>query len=174
LASIKQLETIERLRQEKFKQTHKLINGIDHKFCSQHGTFFPEESPWMPSITEYFYINKSNGIDGLNTWCKKCSIEKASKRQLNHLEEARVANKNYVANPKYRENIRKRHKNIEIKVEKESGLDVIQKAQDSMELIDNKIKNMKYLKKSGYLVNYILIIHVLIVVFLLNNITLLG
>ena len=71
------LEIKERKRQEKFEQTHKLINGIDHKFCNQHETFFSKESPWLPATSEYFYNNKSNGIDGLNTWCKKCSVIKS-------------------------------------------------------------------------------------------------
>jgi len=66
----------ERKRTEWLEKTHKLINGIDHKFCNQHETFFPEESPWLPSTLEFFYNNNQSKTDGLGTWCKKCSIIK--------------------------------------------------------------------------------------------------
>lgn len=37
----------------------------------------------FPATTEYFYKNKRNN-DGLHSWCKKCSIEKSRKHQLNN------------------------------------------------------------------------------------------
>jgi len=41
LASDKWVKTTKRLRKEKFEREHKLINGIDHKFCNKHHIFFP-------------------------------------------------------------------------------------------------------------------------------------
>jgi len=81
LATVKQLEMVERKRKEWFAKTYKNINGIDYKFCNQHETLFPEESPWIPATLEYFYSNKISKTDGLNTWCKRCSSKKAQQNQ---------------------------------------------------------------------------------------------
>lgn len=55
-------------RQKKYNETHKLINGIDHKICRVCEN-------WFPCNEEYFYRKKS--YDGFDTYCKKCVIEKA-------------------------------------------------------------------------------------------------
>ena len=76
MISTKWPETTERLRKEKLDREHKLINGIDHKICNKHHIFFPEENPWMPANTEYFYYSKCNETDHLHPNCKKCGIAK--------------------------------------------------------------------------------------------------
>jgi hypothetical protein len=61
-----------------------MIDGIDHKICLECQEYYP-------STFEYFYENKSNSIDGLNPYCKKCTIERTmnwekknpDKRKLN-------------------------------------------------------------------------------------------
>ena len=57
---------------KKWSETHKLIDNVDYKLCR-----LCEE--WLPSNTEYFYKNKSSKIDGLHSWCKKCSTKKSLK-----------------------------------------------------------------------------------------------
>jgi len=76
LASVKQLEAIERLRTAKLEREHKLINGIDHKLCNKHHIFFPNESPWVPATLEYFYYNDKNKTDYLHPNCILCGIQK--------------------------------------------------------------------------------------------------
>jgi hypothetical protein len=68
----------EELSKLRYEQSHKTINNMLHKKCSKHNEYFPEESEWMPCTEEYFYKNKSNKADGLNTYCKKCNIKKSS------------------------------------------------------------------------------------------------
>lgn len=75
-----------RLREEKFKREHKLIDGIDYKICNKHHIHFPEEDPWIQSTTEYFYHNDKNLTDYLYPYCKKCGIEEAKKWGKDHRE----------------------------------------------------------------------------------------
>ncbi|MED3550181.1 hypothetical protein [Cytobacillus praedii] len=51
----KEKRSLER-RQMKFNETHKFIDGVDHKVCKDCGN-------WFPSTNEYFYENGSNNID---------------------------------------------------------------------------------------------------------------
>lgn len=99
---------------KKYNETHKLIDGIDHKICS-----ICEE--WFPSTEEYFYKNVKNEIDGLQPYCKECASKKSRKWQLdNHehfLKNKREYNKrSRIENPHRREYDR-RH----AKEQKESG-----------------------------------------------------
>lgn len=64
----KEKRRLERQR-KKWEETHKNINGIDHKICGICKEYYP-------ATLEYFYKNKSNGLDGLNTYCKKCTMDK--------------------------------------------------------------------------------------------------
>lgn len=61
-------------RKKRYEETHKLVDGIDYKLCNNC-------NEWLPCNSEYYYKNKSNGIDGYNPYCKNCAIEKASKWQ---------------------------------------------------------------------------------------------
>lgn len=57
-------------KQKKYNETHKIIDGIDHKLyniCNE----------WFPSTNEYFYVSKTNSIDGLHPNCKQCAIKKS-------------------------------------------------------------------------------------------------
>ena len=45
------------------------------KKCPRHEIYFPEESPWLPCTLEFYYKNESSKGDGLNTWCKRCSVK---------------------------------------------------------------------------------------------------
>lgn len=91
MATQKQLEAFERQRITKLAREHKLINGIDHKICNKHHIYYPEESPWLPSTTEYFYHNNKNKSDFLYPYCKQCGIqssliwieENPERRQIN-------------------------------------------------------------------------------------------
>jgi len=77
LASLKQLENFERQKIKYMEQKHKVINGVKHKICGKHYVHFSEESPWFPCTEEYFYKDKMNSIDGLNTYCKECAKKDA-------------------------------------------------------------------------------------------------
>lgn len=80
---------IEERKLKKYSDTHKIVNDIEYKLCSKCGK-------WLPCTGEYFYKNKSNSIDGLHPYCKKCSIKKAkesTKRNYDkHLEALRRNN----------------------------------------------------------------------------------
>ena len=73
----KRIETDKQKRKEKFEREHKLIDGIDHKICSTHNVFFPEEYPWIIATTDYFYHNDKNQSDFLHPNCKRCTSKKA-------------------------------------------------------------------------------------------------
>lgn len=87
----------EKRKQNKYNSTHKMINGIDHKLCDKHHIFFPEESPWVPSTTEYFYYNDKNTLDYLHPECKRCGIEKGKQwvkdNKEKHRDRARISYK---------------------------------------------------------------------------------
>ena len=78
-------------RKLKYQQTHKIIDGIDYKICDHHHhLYFPDESPWILSTSDYFYINKSSGVDGLHPLCKKCAIHKSLLYDLAHPEQKKI------------------------------------------------------------------------------------
>lgn len=77
MASVKQLENSKRRRIEYLERSHKIINGVNHKICGKHNVHFPDENPWFPCTDEYFYKDKMNSIDGLNTYCKECTKQEA-------------------------------------------------------------------------------------------------
>jgi len=70
------------LKQQKYKSIHKIVNNIEYKLCTICNEF-------LPMNNEYFYKNKSNSMDGYNTWCKKCSITKATKNKQDNPERTR-------------------------------------------------------------------------------------
>jgi len=92
-----------------YEESHRNINDILEKKCNKHNLYFPEENPWIPCTLEYFYKNVSSKKDGLNTWCKKCAIQKSSNK-LKELGETRK---------KYRKNSYQKNKEKE---KKQAGL----------------------------------------------------
>jgi hypothetical protein len=67
-------------KKKKWNDTHKLIEGVDHKLCNICNL-------WLPSTEEYFYKNKANSIDGLHPYCKECTIAKSLKGRMENHEE---------------------------------------------------------------------------------------
>lgn len=99
---------LERRRKEKYSKTHKIINGIDHKFCNAHHTYFPSEDPWFPATLDYFYKNNTSGVDGLNPYCKNCGSQKAIQQWKDDPVKHREAHKKYEKTEKFK---RWMHKN---------------------------------------------------------------
>lgn len=85
----------EERRIKKLNETHKIIDGIDHKLCS-----ICQE--WKPSADKYFYKNKSNSIDGFHPYCKKCASKKSRQWEIDNPE-------------KYKENNDRKNKNLSAK-----------------------------------------------------------
>jgi len=102
LASVKQQATIERKRQEKFDHEHKMINGVDHKFCNKHHIHFPEEGIWFPATTEYFYYNDKNKTDYLHPSCKRCDIVKGGIIFQANRERSYASHRKYQGTPKWK------------------------------------------------------------------------
>lgn len=82
-------------KQKKYDETHKMLNGAVYKLCVIC-------KDWYLSTDEYFYKNKSNGIDGLHPYCKKCTVNKTMKVRNSDKEywyskrmESYYKNKNY-------------------------------------------------------------------------------
>jgi hypothetical protein len=82
----------EQRRQAKFEQTHKNINGIDHKICS-------ECREWFPCTEKYFSKNAANGIDGFYPYCKPCNSKRTQKWQEENQEQYRATISKRDANP---------------------------------------------------------------------------
>ena len=109
MASTKQLETIERKRKEKLEREHKIINGVDHKFCNKHHIHFPEEDIWFPTTTEYFYYNDKNKTDYLHPECKRCGVKRADIWAKEHPERTIILTKRKRTSPRKREYSRLAH-----------------------------------------------------------------
>ncbi|MEM5592870.1 HNH endonuclease signature motif containing protein [Niallia circulans] len=68
-------EKAERLRvkrEKKYNETHKFINEIDYKICIIC-------CEWK--TIDNYYANKSNKVDRLHPYCKKCTIKKTSENR---------------------------------------------------------------------------------------------
>ncbi|HEY8891040.1 MAG TPA: HNH endonuclease [Clostridium sp.] len=102
MTTAKRLESNERKSKEWFERKHKLINGVDHKFCNNHNSLFPEEDPWLPATLEYFY-NSKQSPDGLNTWCKKCAIIKGGIIFQANKERSYASHRKYESTAKWKE-----------------------------------------------------------------------
>lgn len=90
-----------------YNENHKEIDGILYKKCAYHKEYFKEED-WFPCNLEYFYKNKSNGVDGLHPECKKCTSKKAKEWEKDNPLKAIESDKRYHRNPHYLEVHRKR------------------------------------------------------------------
>jgi len=77
----------------KYKNEHKIIDGIDYKICSKC-------KEYKPSTGEYFYKNKSNSIDGLSNKCIECEIKRAIQWKKDNPEKYAEAMSRVEAKPK--------------------------------------------------------------------------
>ncbi|WP_080845627.1 HNH endonuclease [Cytobacillus gottheilii] len=86
---------------------HRIINGIEHKLCS-------DCKIWHPLTEEHFYKNKSSA-DGYNPYCKQRTIERTLEHRNSNREEnlakMRVYGREYMRRPErkipQRENARR-------------------------------------------------------------------
>lgn len=78
----------------KYNKTHKTINGVEYKLCSIC-------NDWL--LTDMYYKNKSNNVDGLYPYCKSCAINKAHKWAINNRESSRILKEKYAKSDKGRE-----------------------------------------------------------------------
>jgi len=167
LASAKLLATIERKRQEKFDKEHKMIDGVDHKFCNKHHIFFPEESPWIIATEEYFYHNDKNKTDGLHPECKKCGSKKAYINIVENYDRFKEDLKTYRQSEKGRKQEKEKH--IRLK-EKGTRKNWWQSHPDKLKVYNEKHRNHDILESEWKANQNILTLNVLIVVFPLKNI----
>ena len=78
--------------QKAYNKNHKITeDGEILKLCNKHRLYFPLENEWLSCTEEYFYKNKSNKSDGLNTWCKRCTVQKAYEWKAENPEKFRIA-----------------------------------------------------------------------------------
>ncbi|RKJ72185.1 HNH endonuclease [Butyricicoccus sp. 1XD8-22] len=71
LTKEEKLRRKEERRQKKYTETHKVIEDSEYKLCSIC-------NEWLPFNVDYFYKNKSNGIDGFNPYCIECTKKKST------------------------------------------------------------------------------------------------
>lgn len=67
----------------KYEDVHKLLDGTEHKLCL-------ECDIWLPCNLDHFYKNKSSSSDGLNPYCKKCTVKKSQKRYEEKFDEIQI------------------------------------------------------------------------------------
>lgn len=95
----------EERRQKRWNETHKIIDGVDHKLCGDCKEYYP-------ATDEYFYAKEKNKTDGLDTYCKECTKKNAAEWINNnydrYLEIKRKQNTNEVSRAIHREMSRKR------------------------------------------------------------------
>jgi Pyruvate/2-oxoacid:ferredoxin oxidoreductase delta subunit len=77
----------------KWNDTHKIIDEVDHKLCNKCNTY-------NPSTAEYFYPNDKNGIDGLYPYCIKCAIISAADWSKDNREKVLKSKRKYNKTPK--------------------------------------------------------------------------
>jgi hypothetical protein len=132
-------------RQKKYNDTHKIINGEIYKLCTKHHEHFPDEDECLPSTEEYFYPNKSNGIDGLSPYCIKCSRKRALKYKNQHLEEYKIRRKiykekNLEKEKEYNRNWNNNHKEIM----KENNKQWQKNNKDKLKIYNKKAQNKEH------------------------------
>ncbi|MCY7917926.1 hypothetical protein [Bacillus vallismortis] len=81
-------------KKDKYNKTHKTINEVEYKLCSIC-------NDWQ--LTDMYYKNKSNNVDGLYPYCKSCAINKAHKWAINNRESSRIMKEKYAKSDKGRE-----------------------------------------------------------------------
>lgn len=70
-----------------------------YKKCNRHHIYFHDEDPWLVCTEEYFYKNKMNKTEGLNTWCKKCTSAMTYEWQKENPEKVKISRKKDKAKP---------------------------------------------------------------------------
>lgn len=88
-------------RRIKWNETHKLINGLDHKLCKVCNN-------WFPSTDRYFYRNDKNGIDGLAPNCKECTKEKSKLNMIENRDRRNAYMKDWMKQPRVKEQVKLR------------------------------------------------------------------
>jgi len=102
-------------KQDKYDKEHKIIDGVNYKKCGKHDIHFPEESPWFPCTDKYFYVNNSNGIDGLSPWCKRCSVVRSNINTLENYDRFLQSQVKYRKTEKNRDCQKEKHKRLKAK-----------------------------------------------------------
>lgn len=82
----------EERRQLRYNETHKIIDGVDYKFCKSCNEWFPSESS--------FYKNKTNKTDGLSTYCRECIKTRNSKWSKENRDLVKEYHNKYNSTPK--------------------------------------------------------------------------
>jgi hypothetical protein len=95
LSREERLKRQELRRQQRYDKVHRINNSKLEKLCTIC-------NDWYPCTLEYFYKNKSNGMDGLSPWCKVCSIKKSQKNQNENLKRVKQYDQNYYQKNKER------------------------------------------------------------------------
>lgn len=80
-------------RELKFMETHKEMDGIDHKLCNKCNEYSPANST-------YYYLNEKNAIDGLYPYCKICAIKAATIWENENIEKKRASQRKSNKRPK--------------------------------------------------------------------------
>jgi hypothetical protein len=82
-----------RIDKRPYEEYHKIVDGVLYKKCTRHKEYFENEDEWLPCTNEYFYINKTNNIDGLHPECKRCGSRKAVEWKKEHREHVNEQNR---------------------------------------------------------------------------------
>lgn len=86
-----------------YEESHKEIDGIEHKLCRQCEKF-------KPMNEEHFYRKKKNLTDGFDTYCKECAGIKATQWRLENRERYNENQRAYHSQEEWKEDKRKRNK----------------------------------------------------------------
>lgn len=92
----------EQRRLIKWEETHKYIDGVDHKICGHC-------AKWFPANEEYFYKKKINQTDGLDTYCKACIVLKAKNSNFDY-ESMKKKSREWKMKKENRERVNRHHK----------------------------------------------------------------
>lgn len=68
---------------KKLTKFHKMMNNIVYKQCR-------DCNEWFPCNEDFYYKNKGNGNDGLNTYCKSCTSKRNTKWQKDNPDKKKV------------------------------------------------------------------------------------
>jgi hypothetical protein len=99
---------LEERRRKKWNETHKIIDSVDYKLCSRC-------DKWKPSNKEHFHKTKSNGVDGLQPYCKPCASAKYLQWVNENRERKRERDREWVKKP---ENVPKVRKNQKLYIQR--------------------------------------------------------
>lgn len=80
------MKNVEARRLKKYIETHKFIDSVEHKFCTLC-------KDWHPLNEDFFYKNKSNGIDGFDPYCIESAKLKTKKWQEDNYDQYRINSK---------------------------------------------------------------------------------